>query len=196
MSGDVTSLLQSWRAGDASAIDRLVTLVYRELHRLAARALRQERGDHTLQTTALAHEAYLRLAGGEPPSLNDRAHFFALASRLMRHILVDHARSVQAQRRGGGALKVAVDELHGEPLERLADPGSALDVLLLDSTLSRLGEIDPRKARVLELRFFGGLSVAETAVVLGVSEPTVILDTRLARAWLLAELGYGESRAG
>lgn len=183
---EVTDLLFRWGEGDRGALASLTPLVYAELRRLAARALSRERPDHTLQPTALVHEAFLRLHGGRPASCHDRLHFLSLAARLMRCILVDHARSRKASRRGAGALKL--------PLERIEEPaggwegGSPVDLLDLDAALSELAAADSRKARVVELRFFGGLSVEETADVLGVSMPTVILDTRLARAFLFDRL--------
>ena len=178
---EVTDLLVRWGEGDRGALTTLTPLVYAELRRLAARALSRERPDHTLQPTALVHEAFLRLHGGRPASCGGRLHFLSLAARLMRCILVDHARSQRAVRRGAGALKL--------PLERLEEPPAwPVDLLDLDDALSELAAADARKARVVELRFFGGLSVEETAEVLGVSMPTVILDTRLARAFLFDRL--------
>lgn len=180
---EVTNLLFRWGEGDRGALATLTPLVYAELRRLAARALSRERPDHTLQPTALVHEAFLRLHGGRPASCHDRLHFLSLAARLMRCILVDHARSQKATRRGAGALKLPL-----ERIEALAAGGSPVDLLDLDAALSELAAADTRKARVVELRFFGGLSVEETADVLGVSMPTVILDTRLARAFLFDRL--------
>ena len=177
---EVTDLLVRWGDGDRGALASLTPLVYAELRRLAQRALARERPDHTLQPTALVHEAFLRLHGGRPASCHDRLHFLSLAARLMRCILVDHARAQKAIRRGAGALKL--------PLERIEEPAVSpawpVDLLDLDAALSELAAADARKARVVELRFFGGLSVEETAETLGVSTPTVILDTRLARAFL------------
>lgn len=180
--GDVTVLLGRWREGDDSAVRELMPLVYGELHRLAERAMRGERHDHTLQTTALVHEAYLRLSAGGSPKLTDRVHFFAVAARVMRRVLVDHARGLTAQRRGGGAARVPLSA--GDAREE-APP---VDLLDLDEALEALARRDPRKARVVELRYFAGLTAAETAEVLAVSEPTVRLDARLARAWLLRRL--------
>lgn len=178
---EVTDLLVRWGEGDRGALASLTPLVYAELRRLAQRALSRERPDHTLQPTALVHEAFLRLHGGRPASCHDRLHFLSLAARLMRCILVDHARAQKAIRRGAGALKL--------PLERIEEPAAApVDLLDLDAALSELAAADARKARVVELRFFGGLSVEETAETLGVSTPTVILDTRLARAFLFDRL--------
>lgn len=183
---EVTQLLARWRAGDRGALEALTPLVYAELHRLASGALARERPDHTLQATALVHEAFLRLHGGRPAACHDRLHFFTLAARLMRHILVDHARQLRAARRGAGAVKLSLDDA-GE----LADSDGS-DLLALDAALQELAAADARKARVVELRFFGGLSVEETAEALGVSMPTVILDTRLARAFLFDRLRAGE----
>lgn len=175
----VTSLLRRWRGGDADALEQFLPRVYDELHRLAARALRGERIDHTLQTTALVHEAYLRLAGnGALPDWQDRVHFFAVAARSMRRVLVDHARRLRASRRGSGAFKVELLDGDG------AAPRNLDDLLDLDRALDALTEIEPRRTRVIELRFFAGLSVRETAEALGVSEATVVLDTRLGRAML------------
>jgi len=185
----VTQLLAAWRRGDRSALDRLVPQVYGELRRLADRALRGERAAHTLQPTALVHEAYLKLAGAKSPRWQDRLHFFAVAAQLMRRILVDHARARKAAKRGGGALLVPFDEEH-DPVERSAIE-RATELVALDDALSALGALDPRKARILELHHFGGLSIAETAEVLELSTSTIGLEARLARAWLLVEMGRG-----
>jgi RNA polymerase sigma-70 factor, ECF subfamily len=190
---DVTSLLLAWREGDAEALARLMPLVYGELRRLAARSMAGERSDHTLQPTALVHEAFLRLAGGGPPCWQDRLHFFAVAAQLMRRLLVDHARGRRRAKRGSGArllpLEAALDV--GGP-----DGGSPADLLALDEALTGLAAFDPRKARVVELRFFGGLTIEETAGFLGVSTATVILEARLARAWLFRRMTReGEPRA-
>jgi RNA polymerase sigma factor (TIGR02999 family) len=179
ISHEVTHWLDRWRDGDRGALASLTPLVYAELHRLASRALARERPDHTLQPTALVHEAFLRLQGGRPASCRDRLHFFTLAARLMRHILVDHARALKAVRRGAGAVQISLERAG----ELAAGEGPA-DLVALDDALDELAAHDSRKARVVELRFFGGLSVEETAAALGVSAPTVILDTRLARAFL------------
>jgi RNA polymerase sigma factor (TIGR02999 family) len=179
ISHEVTHWLDRWRDGDRGALSTLTPLVYAELHRLASRALARERPDHTLQPTALVHEAFLRLQGGRPASCRDRLHFFTLAARLMRHILVDHARALKAVRRGAGAVQISLERAG----ELAAGEGPA-DLVALDDALDELAAHDSRKARVVELRFFGGLSVEETAAALGVSAPTVILDTRLARAFL------------
>jgi RNA polymerase sigma factor (TIGR02999 family) len=187
---EVTDLLAQWREGDRGALEALTPLVYAELHRLASRALVRERPDHTLQTTALVHEAFLRLHGGRPADCHDRLHFFALAARLMRRILVDHARHLKAARRGAGGVKLSLEAAGELPA---VDTGT--DLLALDAALDELAAADTRKAQVVELRYFGGLSVAETAEALGVSMPTVILDTRLARAFLFDRLTAG-SRLG
>jgi len=184
---DVTGLLSRWHAGEGEALGELLPVVYEELHRQADRAMRRERSDHTLQATALVHEVFLRLAASRPPEWRDRDHFYATTARLMRRILVDHARSLKAQRRGGGASKVPLredDRVSREPL---------VDLITLDQALDALEAIDERKARVVELRFFAGLTVQEVASELGVSVPTVILDTRLARAWLFDHIRRGEA---
>lgn len=179
---EVTRLLQQWRTGDAAALEALTPLVYGELRRLAERQMRCERPDHTLQATALVHEAYLRLAGPASPDWQDRAHFFAVAARLMRRILVDHARARRFAKRGGGAVRVSLDEAAALWEER------AGDLVALDEALERLGALDPLGQRIVELRFFGGLSVEESAEALGVSPAAVKRGWRSARAWLHAEL--------
>ena len=187
--GEVTRLLAAWRSGANGAGDRLIPLVYRELRRLAARCMVGERSDHTLEPTALVHETYLRLAAGAQPDWRNRLHFFAVSARMMRHILVDHARSRRAAKRGGAVVRIpleAVREPHG-PVAEPREEGLA-DLLALDQALDALASLDRRKARVVELRYFGGLTVAETARVLGVSAPTVALDARMARAWLVSRL--------
>jgi RNA polymerase sigma factor (TIGR02999 family) len=182
----VTSLLLAWSEGDEAALARLVPQVYAELHRLAHHYMRGERPGHTLQTTALVNEAYLRLVDLGGVTWNDRAHFFAMSARLMRRILVDHARSRRYQKRGGGAKVVPFDE----ELTVTREPGT--DLVALDDALVALAKLDPRKCDVIELRFFGGLSVEETAVALNVSTSTVMRDWRLARSWLLKELDRGD----
>jgi RNA polymerase sigma factor (TIGR02999 family) len=186
---DVTRLLQAWSQGDESALDRLVPLVYRELHLRARRCMARERVQRSLQTTALIHEAYLRLAGSSPVDWQSRGHFFAIASRLMRRILVDRARARRAQKRGGVARPLSFDEALevGRPPDR--------DLVSLDDALAALGRLDERKARVVEMRFFGGLSVEETADVLRVSPQTVLRDWKLSKAWLLREMKRGPSVA-
>jgi len=175
---DVTQLLSDWQGGDQQAFDRLMPLVYDELRRVARARLRSEREDHTLQTTALVHEAYVRLVDLDRMTLRDRVHFFAMASRLMREILVDHARRRQAGKRGGGADRISLQD--AEPLAE----GQSIDLLALDEALTQLGTFDSRLCRVVELRFFGGLSIAETASVLKVSDATVERDWVVAKAWL------------
>jgi RNA polymerase sigma-70 factor, ECF subfamily len=181
-SREVSLLLQAWRAGDQAALDKLIPLVQQELHRLAHCYMTRERVDHTLQTTALVNEAYIRLIGAKKVDWQDRAHFFAIAANLMRRILVDFARSHGYQKRGGDRMEVSLDEaLLGSPA---ADP----DLVKIDDALHALAEFDPRKARVVELRFFGGLDLDETAEVLKVSRDTVKRDWRLARVWMYGEM--------
>jgi RNA polymerase sigma factor (TIGR02999 family) len=179
---EVTRLLIAWGNGDQAALDELLPLVYQELHRLAARHLRRERGHHTLQTTALVHEAYLRLIDQKAAQWQNRAHFFAIAAQMMRRVLVDHARSRQYQKRGGGARRVSFDEALEVSDERAAE------VVALDEALTALAEFDERKSRLVELRFFGGLSIEETAEVLGVSPGTVMRDWTLAKTWLQRQI--------
>ncbi len=179
---EVTRLLRAWGDGDRGALDRLMPRVYDELRRVAGRYLRHERPDHTLQPTALVHEAYLRLIGAERPQWRDRIHFYAVAAQVMRRILVDHARAHQADKRGGGARRVPLEEGIDAGVERAAD------LVALDDALAALAAIDARKARIVELHHFAGLTVAETAEVLGLSVSTIVLEARLARAWLVAAL--------
>ena len=183
----VTELLRSWARGDQSALDRLVPLVHDELHRLAHRCMRQEQAGHTLQTTALVDEAYLRLVDADNVRWEDRRHFFAIAATIMRRILVDFARARRAKKREAILLKAPVD------LERLqvAAPQPDADIVALDDALQSLAVFDARGARVVELRYFGGLSIEETAEVLGVSPRTVKRDWAAARAWLMGELQHG-----
>jgi RNA polymerase sigma-70 factor, ECF subfamily len=178
----ITQLLEDWSNGDNSAYDRLIPLVYDELHRLAHHYMSGERRGHTLQTTALVGEAYLRLVGQGGVRWQNRTHFLAIAARLMRRILVDHARTNARQKRGGGAQVFELDEA------AIISPARSSDLVALDEALTTLAEIDPRKARVVELRFFGGLNVEETADTLGVSPNTVIRDWGMARAWLHREV--------
>lgn len=191
--GPITRLLQRWTAGDARALDRVVPLVYEELRRLARRHLRGERAGHTLQSTGLVHEAFLRLSRESEVQWESRAQFFALASRLMRHVLVDHARARRADKRGGGATLLSLEDAIAAGREPATGP--VLDVLALDEALSRLERLDPRQGEVVELRFFGGLSVEETAEALEVSPATVKREWTCARAWLLRELGGGANRS-
>jgi len=182
----VTQLLVRWREGDRRALDELMPLVYEELRRLAAHYMRGERPGHTLQTSALVNEAYLRLAAHEEIQWQDRAHFFAVAAQAMRRILVDHARRRGNLKRGGGAPRVALDEALIVSAERMAE------VVALDDALARLAEIAPRKSQLVELRFFGGLSIEEAAEVLGVSPGTVMRDWTFVKAWLRREIAGGE----
>jgi RNA polymerase sigma factor (TIGR02999 family) len=181
MSNQVTQLLRKWRDGDQAALNDLVPLVYGELRRLAHHYLRSERADHTLQSTALVHEAYLRLVNQEPNDLQNQAHFMAVASGLMRQILVDFARTRAAAKRNHGHT------LHLD--EAVALPQSSnVDVVLLDDALRRLSQLSDRQSRIVELRFFGGLSIAETAEVLNISSATAERDWTVARAWLHREI--------
>jgi RNA polymerase sigma factor (TIGR02999 family) len=181
---DVTRWLQAWSRGDESALEKLAPLVYRELHRRARRLMGRERAGHSLQPTALIHEAYLRLVGSKPVDCGSRGHFYALSSRLMRQILVDHARSRRRHKRGGAAFPVSFDEAL---LGRQPEP----DLVRIDEALRALAQTDERKSRVVEMRFFGGFSAEETAEVLKVSPQTVLRDWRLAKAWLLREMKSG-----
>ena len=179
-------MLKAWSDGDEAALEQLTPLVYEELHRLAHRYLGRERIGHTLQTTALVHEAYLRLIDWKNVQWQNRAHFFAISAQLMRRILVDFARSRRFAKRGGGARQVAFDEAMA------IAPVRNVDLVALDDALTDLAELDPRQSRVVELRFFGGLNIAETAEVLKVSPGTVRRDWSLAQAWLHRELSKGE----
>ena len=177
-----TELLRAWSQGDESARERLIPLLYDELHRLARRYMRQERPDHTLQATALVNEAYLRLINVNRVEWRNRTHFLALAAEMMRRILIESARSRHRQKRGGGAIRVSIDEL-GE----LPEP-QGCNLVALSDALSELAMFDARMSQVVELRFFGGLSVEETADVLNVSPETVTRDWKTAKAWLVREL--------
>jgi RNA polymerase sigma factor (TIGR02999 family) len=178
---EVTALLMAWREGDEAALARLTPIVYGELHRLAGRYMRRERAGHALQTTALLHEAYLRLIDSSRVKWQSRVHFYAVAAQLMRRVLVDFARSRRSAKRGGDWRRVTLFE--GLPV----DSGRP-DLLAVDEALDELGRLDPRKARVVELRFFAGLSLEETAEALNVSADTVGRDWRAAKAWLTREL--------
>jgi RNA polymerase sigma factor (TIGR02999 family) len=178
----IDTLLAEWGQGNEGAREALMPVVYDELRRLARRHLWNERPDHTLQSAALVNEAYLRLAGQKAPQWRNRAHFFGVAAQLMRHILVDHARNRHAAKRGGGATKLALDA------EVSVAEKQDIDLVALDDALNTLAELDAQQARVIELRFFGGLSIEETAVVLDVSSATVKRDWVTARAWLRREL--------
>jgi RNA polymerase sigma factor (TIGR02999 family) len=185
---DVTRLLQAWCGGDTEALDKLVPLVYAELHRLAHCYMAREWANNTLQTTALAHEAYLRLVDVNQIEWKNRVHFFAISANVMRRILVEFARSRGSQKRGGEVRKVSLDEaatLSPEPDE---------DLLALDGALTALAAFDPRKARVVELRFFGGMSEEEAAEALGISSDTVLRDWKSAKLWLYREMRRGEEK--
>ncbi len=181
--GDITGLLHAWRGGDQGAFDTLIPLLERELHRIAKRCMAARPPGHTLQTTALVNEAYLRLVDGKRADCHDRSHFLAVCSQIMRHVLVDYERARQAAKRGGGVEAALLEEAW------VASPEPEADIVAIDEALSALSEAYPRKARVVELRFFGGLSVEETAAVLEVSQDTVMRDWKFARAWLARRLG-------
>lgn len=183
---ELTALLQAWRSGDRVALDRLVTLVYEELHRLAHLYLVRERPGQSLQTSALVNEAYLRLIDASQVDWSDRAHFFAVAATIMRQVLIQYARLRQARKRGGAAIRVEFSEAFAAP-----SPDRDADLISLNDALDALARVDAREARVIELRFFGGLSEAETAHVLGVSDRTIRREWDHARAWLLRELKHG-----
>jgi RNA polymerase sigma factor, sigma-70 family/RNA polymerase sigma factor, TIGR02999 family len=180
--GEVSRLLAGWGGGDAAALDELIPLVYDELKRLAHYLMRRERPDHTLQATALVDEAYIRLADQKHGQWKNRAQFFSIAAQFMRRILVDHARSHFRAKRGGGAHKVALDEV------AVLSPERGADVIALDAALERLAAIDPRKSAIVELRYFGGLSVEEAAETMGVSPITIKRDWLVAKAWLRREI--------
>jgi RNA polymerase sigma factor (TIGR02999 family) len=182
LQADVTGLLVNWSNGDQQALEDLMPLVYSELRRLAKAYLRRERSDHTLQSTALVNEAFLRLVNQRNVQWKSRAHFFGIAAQLIRRILVDHARAHQADKRGAGAFKLSLDEAIGVPEKR------DLDLVALDDALQRLTELDPQQSRIVELRFFAGLSIEETAEVLGISTATVKREWSTARAWLYRDL--------
>lgn len=183
---EITQLLRGWRGGDRKALDLLLPVVYKELQRLAHFQLRQERADHTLQSAALVNEAYLRLVGLNPPQWESRTHFFAIAAQLMRQILVDYARRHRAEKRGGGEGTLPLED--ATMLSVGKDKDKDIDVVALDEALKALAQMDPRKAQVVELRFFGGLTLEETAEVLKLSAVTVARDWSTARAWLHREM--------
>jgi RNA polymerase sigma factor (TIGR02999 family) len=183
---DVTELLLSWRQGDAAALERLIPLVYQELRRVAGRHLRREAPGHALQATALVHEVYLRLVDVDRIALKNRAHFFAVAAVLMRQILVDHARRQRADKRGGGVTIVGLDDVSP------ATQPTSVDVLALDQALDALSALDARQCRVVELRFFAGLDIDETADALEISPATVARDWAFAKAWLYRRLSPRE----
>lgn len=180
---DVTALLLSWSSGERSAADRLIPAVYEELHRQAARALRREGEGHSLQVTALVHEAYMKLVDQRRVQWRNRSQFFGIAAEVMRRVLVDHARAKQAAKRGGGMQRLSLDDA-----ANVSSGGGDADVLALHDALDRLALLDPNQARLVELRYFGGLTIDETAEALGVSAATVKREWVLARAWLRREL--------
>ena len=175
---DVTQMLIDWSSGDKAALDKLIPIIYQELRSLARHYMSHERPGHTLQTTALVNEAYLRLIGQRDVKWQNRAHFFGVAAQMMRRILVDHARSINCGKRGSGALKVSLEEV------ALLSEERAEEVLILHEALTSLEALDPRKSRIVELRYFGGLTVEEVAEILGTSPVTVMRDWRAAKAWL------------
>lgn len=181
---DITRLLQEWRDGNREAADGLMALVYRELHALASSYMSRERRDITLQPTALVHEAYMRLAGQQDVAWQNRSHFYGIAAQIMRRILVDHARSSGRQKRGARATHLAVENID------IASPAAidVTDTLAIDDALVKLAAMDPQQSRIVELRFFGGLTIEETAEVMGLSIGTVKRDWAVARAWLFREL--------
>jgi RNA polymerase sigma-70 factor (ECF subfamily) len=183
----VSALLSQWRAGDPEALQALIPLVYQELRRIAQHHLRQERPDHTLQSTALVHEAYLRLMKQGPAEIGNRSHFLAIASQLMRQILVDHARGHRAAKRGGGVKLELNDAISAQKTQ-------SVDLIALDDALNELAELDPQQSRIVELRFFGGLSIEETAEFVGVSPTTVKREWATARAWLRREVRRSETQ--
>lgn len=183
MPENITQLLNQWSDGDERALDRLTPLVYQELRQQAARYLRRERPGHTMQTTALINEAYLRLIDAKEVRWQGRAHFFAIAANLMRRILVDHARQRNAAKRGGSPVHVTLDRIVATANQ------SKADVLAIDEALTKLAAVDRQQAQIVELRFFSGLSVEETAAALGISPRTVKRDWSVARAWLRREIG-------
>jgi RNA polymerase sigma factor (TIGR02999 family) len=186
---NVTKLLVQWSGGDPEALDALIPLVYQELRRVARYYLKQEKQSHTLSSTALVHEAYLRLVNQKDVTWQNRAHFFGVAAQMMRRILVDHARHHGYAKRGGGVLTLALEEALATPQRR------ELNLVALDDALDSLAKLDDRQRRMVELRFFGGLSIEETSEVLGVSVPTVKREWASARAWLFREISRGSCDA-
>jgi RNA polymerase sigma factor (TIGR02999 family) len=184
---EITRFLRRWRQGDREAFDEMLPHVYEQLRLIARARLRAEQPDHTLDTSALVHEAYLRITAGTTPDIQDRAHFFAVASTAMRRILIDHAKHRLADKRGGGVVHVSLDAaIWGDAgSAATADPDALLS---LDESLTRLGELHPRHAKAIELRYFAGLTLDEAAQVLGTSAPTVMRDLRFAQAWLARDL--------
>ena len=182
-SQDVTGMLAKWGLGDKGVLNQLLPAVYDELHRMAARYLRRERPDHTLQPSALINEAYLRLVDQSSVTWQNRAHFFGIAANVMRRIRVDHARGHQAAKRGGSVIKLPLDEaVHGSPMEE------EMDLVALDAALTRLAKMDPEQSKLVELRYFGGLTIEETAQVMGISPATVKRSWTISRAWLRREI--------
>ncbi len=179
---DVTRMLRAWGGGDQAALDLLIPILEKELHAIARRHMRLENPGHTLQTTALVNEAYLRLVDVKQTNWHDRAHFLAVCAQIMRRILVDHARARRTDKRGGGMAPITLDEA------LVVSPDAGTDVVAVDEALSTFEKIDPRKAKVVELRFFGGLSVEETAAALRISVESVARDWRLAKVWLMRQL--------
>jgi len=190
MHKDVTTLLLEWSGGNRAALDELMPLIYAEFRQLASRALSRERPNHTLQSTALAHELYLKLIDQKRAQWRDREHFFAMASQIIRRILVDYARRLHAQRRGGLDTRITLDEALAPQQDR------DLNLVELDNALEALSQIDSQQARIIELRFFGGLSIEATGRILGVSPSTVNREWNLARAWLYRELSRSADASG
>jgi RNA polymerase sigma factor (TIGR02999 family) len=186
--GDLTQLLIAWSQGDARALEQLAPLVYAELRKVARRYMNRERAGHTLQTTAVVHEAFLRLLGNPQGDWQNRAHFYAIAAQMMRRILVDYARANMRVKRGGETIRVPLEDIDAMVAAPALDP----DVIALDEALKNLAEIDPRRSRVVELRFFGGLSVEETAHVMRISTDMVVRDWRVAKAWLFRYLNHAD----
>ncbi len=186
---EITRLLADWGRGDREALDRLAPLVHAELRGIARRQMSRERPGHTLQATALVNEAYLRLAGQDGFEYKDRAHFYAVCAQVMRHVLIDHARSHARDKRGGGAVQVSLGEAEA------MDAGRAADLVALDEALKELEEVDPQKGRIVELRYFAGLGIEETAEVLGISPTTVRREWRRAKAWLYRSMAGGDESA-
>lgn len=187
---DITQLLKQASEGEQRAVDVLLPVVYDELRRIAERSLRRERVDHTLQTTALVHEAYLKLIDQREVQWQNRAHFFAIAAQAMRRILVNHAKGVNRVKRGGDRSRVALDDAAA------VTPDRDIDLVALDEAMHRLSEFDPRKSRLVELRFFGGMSIEEVAEVLQIAPATVKRDWNFAKAWLLREVTKGDDGPG
>jgi len=185
---DITRLLQEWQDGSRQALERLIPLVYNELHTLASRYLSRERGDHTLQPTALVNEAYLKLAGQRAADWQNRAHFYGIAAQLMRRIIVDHARHDGRVKRGGDVARISIDDADPAAPAAAVDPA---DAFALDRALTRLEALDPQQGRIVELRYFGGLTIQETAEVMKLSTGTVKRDWAVARAWLYREMTGG-----